>query len=50
VQEWVYGSITQERARIETEFGFSVVLYALAKDHMKEMLLARNAELETLLE
>lgn len=50
VQEWIYGNITLERARIETEFGFSVILYALANDHMKEALLARNLELEVQLD
>lgn len=50
VQEWFCGSISLERARLETEFGFSVILYALAKDHVKEALLVRNASLEAKLE
>jgi AcrR family transcriptional regulator len=50
VQEWVYGTITLERARLETEFGFSVLLLAVAKDSGREQLLARNIDLEARIE
>jgi AcrR family transcriptional regulator len=50
VHEWICGGITLERARLETEFGVSVLLLAIAKDGGREMLLARNVELESRLE
>jgi AcrR family transcriptional regulator len=50
VQEWVYGTITLERARLETEFGFSVLLLAVAKNSGREQLLARNIDLEARIE
>lgn len=50
VQEWIYGIISLERARMETEFGYSVLLYALAADHTQEKLLARNMQLEARLD
>jgi AcrR family transcriptional regulator len=50
IQEWVTGGMTLERACLETEFGFSVVLLALANDTGKKQLLARNARLEAMIE
>jgi hypothetical protein len=50
LQEWLCGSITLERARLETEYGISVLLLALAKGESREMLLARNLVLEAQIE
>lgn len=50
IQEWVNGNLALERACLETEFGFSVVLLALAKGAGKKQLLARNMQLEARIE
>jgi hypothetical protein len=39
-----------ERARFETEFGFCVILLALAKGAAKKKLLERNVQLEAKIE
>lgn len=46
IQEWVNGNMTLERACLETEFGFSVILLALTKDGGRERLAVRNTQLE----
>lgn len=50
IQEWTYGIISLDRARMETEFNYSVVLLALAADHTREKLLERNRRLEAMLD
>jgi hypothetical protein len=50
VQEWVISSMSLERACLEAEFGFSVVLLGLATEAGRKRLLARNAELEARIE
>jgi AcrR family transcriptional regulator len=50
LQEWLCGTITLERARLETEYGVSVLLLALTKDENRSRLLARNQALEAQIE
>jgi hypothetical protein len=50
VQEWVNGTISLEREYVEAEFGFSVLLLAIAKGSAKTQFLSRNMQLEARLE
>ena len=42
VQEWVYGAISLERARLETEFGYSLLLLGAVADHARFELTERR--------
>jgi AcrR family transcriptional regulator len=47
IQEWIYGNITLDRAKLETEFGYCVLLHALGSDDVRTRLMARILDLET---
>lgn len=50
VQEWVHEQISLERARLETGFGYSLILLAEAAEHAKPELLARRNRLSAAVE
>lgn len=46
VQEWVHGSVTLDRARLETGHGYSLILLGAALDHARPELLSRRNRLQ----
>ena len=50
VQEWVYGAISLERARLETGFGYSLLLLGVVADHAKPELIERRNRLQQALD
>lgn len=50
VQEWVYGTISLERARLETGFGYSLILLGVVADHAKPELIDRRNRLRNALD
>jgi AcrR family transcriptional regulator len=50
LQEWLYGAIPLERARLETEFGISCLLLSIARGDHRTSLQERNLNIEAQLD